>query len=486
VPDVAIPTVSLEPHGSAREGKAMLGALTWGLIVFLAVAPLPLASARPLAWTALALATALLLGLAITCELVDPVPSAALARLRMPLAMAGLVALWFGVQSLPLDIAAARAQIWDSAAHALGRATTASISLARELSLDRLLRLLTYAGSFLVAWRVGRRAEGANTLLRAIAAIGALYSIYGLIIYFSGNRTILWYPKWAYKLDLTSTFVNRNSFATFAGLALIASLALMAQLLAKQVDDRSVRSLVRSSIEAMLWRGIWITAALMITGSALLFTHSRGGTAATAIGAIVLLAGAVGAPSLRSRWRISFVALVALAAAVIFAVNGTGVLTRMASTPDPELRFDIDSGTWRAIGDHFLTGTGFGTFQFVYAPYQPPSVGLFVDLAHNDYLENILELGVPAAAVLYGMLLLLVWRCLRGVLRRRRDAIFPCAALGASALVGSHAAVDFSMQMPAVAVTYAVMIGLGVAQSESSNGRDRGRAADRGRGPGFS
>jgi O-antigen ligase len=113
-------------------------------------------------------------------------------------------------------------------------------------------------------------------------------------------------------------------------------------------------------------------------------------------------------------------------------------------------------------------------------------VGLFVDLAHNDYLENILELGVPAAAVLYGMLLLLVWRCLRGVLRRRRDAIFPCAALGASALVGSHAAVDFSMQMPAVAVTYAVMIGLGVAQSESSNGRDRGRAADRGRGPGFS
>jgi O-antigen ligase len=254
---------------------------------------------------------------------------------------------------------------------------------------------------------------------------------------------------------------------------MIAILALMAQVQIKQIDARSLRTFIQTSIEAVLWRGRWVSAALVIVGSALLLTHSRGGTMAALIGAAILIASAASAPSLRTPWRYSFVALGVLAAIAVFAVNGAGVLTRVVSTSnDLDLRFDIDSGTWRAIADNFLTGTGLGTFQFVYAPYQPPAVGLFVDLAHNDYLENILELGVPAAAVLYASLVILVWRCAQGVLRRRRDAIFACAALGASALVGSHAAVDFSMQMPAVAVTYAAMLGLGVAQSVGSTGRN--------------
>ena len=471
--DAAIPT--LDVRNSRPRGAAALGVLQWGLIALLALAPLPLASARPLAWSTLAIAIAVLIVAVAACEFLDPTPSATFNPLRVPMAMATVVAVWAGIQCLPLNVSALRSEIWDSASRALNSAVVPSISVARELSLDRLLRLLTYAGAFLAAWRVGCRATGANALIRTVAAAAVVYSLYGLVVYFSGNQTILWYPKWAYKLDLTSTFVNRNFFGTYVGLGLIATLVLMAQVLTRRIDDGSFRSLMFHSVEGILRQGMWLTFALVILGSALLFTHSRGATAATLIGVIVLLAATTSAPSLRSRWRISFVILVAVIATVVFTLNGTGVLTRIASTPDTDLRFDIDSGTWRAIGDHLLTGTGLGTFRFVYAPYQPPSVGLFVDLAHNDYLENVLELGVPAAAMFYGMLLVLVLRCVRGVFRRRRDAIFPCAALGATALVGSHAAIDFGMQMPAVAITYAVMLGLGVAQSESSARSERAR-----------
>ena len=468
VADAAIPIATPDAHDPRPRGALLLGGLQWGLTALLALAPLPLASARPLAWSTLAIATAALIVVVAACELVDPTPFATFDPLRAPMALATVVALWAGIQCLPLDVSALRSEIWDSASRALDSAIVPSISVARELSLDRLLRLLTYAGAFLAAWRVGCRATGANALIRTVAAAAIVYSLYGLIVYFSGNQTILWFPKWAYKLDLTSTFVNRNFFGTYVGLGLIATLVLMAQVLTRRIDDGSFRSLVFQSVEGILRQGMWLTFALVILGSALLFTHSRGATAATLIGVIVLLATTTSAPSLRSRWRISFVILVAVAATVVFTLNGTGVLTRIASTSDSDLRLDIDSGTWRAIGDHLLTGTGLGTFRFVYAPYQPPSVGLFVDLAHNDYLENVLELGIPAAVMFYGMLLVLVLRCVRGVFRRRRDAIFPCAALGATALVGSQAAIDFSMQMPAVAITYAVMLGLGVAQSESS------------------
>jgi hypothetical protein len=57
---------------------------------------------------------------------------------------------------------------------------------------------------------------------------------------------------------------------------------------------------------------------------------------------------------------------------------------------------------------------------------------------------------------------------MRGVLVRQRDAIFPCIGIAASILVGFHALIDFSLQIPAVAITYVFLLGVGVAQSRSS------------------
>jgi O-antigen ligase len=468
----AIPTTAAAMPDSRPRGAAIRATVKMILIGVLAIAPMPLASARPLAWSLLALASGLVLVVAAMAEFFDPTPASVLAPLKIPIALGVAVALWIAAQSLPLAASSGFAPIWDMAGQAMGQAPTPSISVARAESLSHALRLLSYAAVFLVAWRVGLASAGAAAIFRAVSMIGAVYSLYGLIVYFSGNQTILWFPKWAYKLDLTSTFVNRNFFAAFVGLCLMANLALMAEAFAKHIDGRSPRTLVQSSIECVLWRARWTAVGLVIMGSALLFTHSRGGALVTLIGAATLVASTWSAPSLRAPWRVPFAALAVLAAIVVFTVNGGGLLSRIVNTAvETDLRFDIDSGTWRAIADHYAIGTGLGSFQFIYAPYQPQSVGLFVNLAHNDYLENMLELGVPAAAMFYAMILLLVFQCALGVVRRRRDAIFACTGLGASALVGSHALVDFAMQMPAVAVTYAALLGVGVAQSVGTKRR---------------
>jgi hypothetical protein len=60
-----------------------------------------------------------------------------------------------------------------------------------------------------------------------------------------------------------------------------------------------------------------------------------------------------------------------------------------------------------------------------------------------------------------------------GVFQRRRDGIYPAIAVAATVLVGVHAVVDFSLQIPAVAVTYAAILGMGVAQSFSTTTRRR-------------
>jgi O-antigen ligase len=118
------------------------------------------------------------------------------------------------------------------------------------------------------------------------------------------------------------------------------------------------------------------------------------------------------------------------------------------------------------IADRPGTGHGYGTYEQTFRLYQDRSAGLFlVDKAHNTYLEHAAELGVPATVLLYLGPLILFLFCLRGVFMRRRGKIFPLLAVSATVLVAVHALVDFSLQIPAIAVTYAAILGMGVAQS---------------------
>src|SRR6185312_2204322 len=89
--------------------------------------------------------------------------------------------------------------------------------------------------------------------------------------------------------------------------------------------------------------------------------------------------------------------------------------------------------------------------------------------AHNDYLETIVELGLPVASALFLSMASLLWICLRGVQRRRRDALFPCIGVGATMLVAIHSLFDFSLQMPGVTATYWLLMGAAVAQSFNSS-----------------
>ncbi len=58
----------------------------------------------------------------------------------------------------------------------------------------------------------------------------------------------------------------------------------------------------------------------------------------------------------------------------------------------------------------------------------------------------------------------------RGVPRDYAEAAkwYPCIGVAATALVGAHSFVDFSLQIPAVTATYCLLMGAACAQSWSS------------------
>src|SRR5260370_33626129 len=50
--------------------------------------------------------------------------------------------------------------------------------------------------------------------------------------------------------------------------------------------------------------------------------------------------------------------------------------------------------TWQIFVHHPVTGTGLGTLQIVYPPYESLYDGKIVNHTHNDYLEALAETGL--------------------------------------------------------------------------------------------
>jgi O-antigen ligase len=117
------------------------------------------------------------------------------------------------------------------------------------------------------------------------------------------------------------------------------------------------------------------------------------------------------------------------------------------------------------ICDAPLLGLGLGTFQDAYPLYSNNVVPLIVDKAHNDYLEFAAGVGLPAAIAWWTAVVWLVVKCVRGAFKRRLDKHYAILGVATSVLVGTHSALDFSLQIPAVALTFATLLGMGVAQS---------------------
>ncbi|MBT3398905.1 MAG: hypothetical protein HN420_02835, partial [Rhodospirillaceae bacterium] len=255
----------------------------FGLLAILVLAPLPFGSNRLWAWSFLSIVIGLLTLLWTYGVVRMPGSIRIPVRRHLPATiMFGLAIIWFLIQASGLTPAAWDHPIWAEAAAALGREKTfGAISLDPNASFDGAMRLLAYGAVFWLALHFGRSRRLARRILWAIVISGSVYSLYGLAVQFSGSNTILWFDKWAYGDVVTSTFVNRNSFGTYAGLVIIAAFGLLTW----EADEAASLGIANRvgivhMIDSMGARVFGLLVALFITGSALLFSASRGGPVA--------------------------------------------------------------------------------------------------------------------------------------------------------------------------------------------------------------
>lgn len=292
-------------------------------------------------------------------------------------------------------------------------------SVRRPLTLDR---WGAYNALFAMSVPLSVLVLGAQAYQRArqralatVIAIGLFSAALGVFQFASGPNGPLYLYRISNNGSAIGLLANRNHQGVFLGtlIPLIAAYAAIA--FGREARRRADG---RVTGDARRW-GAAIVAAMIVP--VVFATSSRAGVASVALG----VAGAmlVAMPHYREAVRSTQVAkrthhksTIASRPWFRFALLGIGVLGFVGfaivavglaqgnaidrlladGNADPELRAPIWQATWHAVREFLPFGSGAGSFVRTFQIYEPRALltPLYINHAHNDYLELMLEYGV--------------------------------------------------------------------------------------------
>ena len=445
--------------------------LVFGLLMLVVMlAPLPFGSNREWSWT---LCTVLIATISLVWAGGATLRLESISTKLNPAIIALLLAVcaWAILQTTSWTPQSWHHPLWQMSGETLSLPLAGSISLSRDDTFTALLRLLTYALVFFVIYQLCRSRDRAYFAIRLLAIAGIAYAAFGLFNYWAGTGKLFWFYDISYTKNVRSTFINRNSYATYAGLMLLCALAWLYHAIETPRSNRlyNMASGRPMQLEEFLTRAWLPLTAILLISASLVLTHSRGGFLSAAAGGTAMLLALNSRHHYASGLARAVILLAAAAAVLVFVTTSEVLLKRMGDIDTENVgRLVTYELTAQPLNDGDFRGLGYGTYANSFRLYRDERIQGYNDKAHNTYLENIFELGLPAALLLFTSIGWLALICFNGIRTRGRDWVYPSLGFAATVLVGVHALVDFSLQIPAVAITYACILGVGVSQSYSS------------------
>jgi len=318
-----------------------------------------------------------------------------------------------------------------------------------------LLLFLAYLILLFLAVQAFRTLEDWRGFVWFGMGLGFLVSGFGILQHLTFNGKLYWFREMRYGGIPFGPYANRNHFAGFA--ELILPLALVPLVLGRVRRER--------------WPVVGLFAVIPI--GALFLSASRGGIAGFAVelGLLALL-------MIRRRTlgkQLLAAGTVLLTALLLVSWLGVGqILQRFSSLQSLEVttakRVSMMRDTWRIFLDHPLTGTGLGTLQVVFPPYETLYDGKIVNHSHNDYLEALAETGLLGGLCCAWFLGVLLSESLRRLRELNNSFAGTLQVSGLIACTGLlvHSLVDFNLHIPANAILFFLMAHLATAEIQQA------------------
>jgi O-antigen ligase len=219
--------------------------------------------------------------------------------------------------------------------------------------------------------------------------------------------------------------------------------------------------------------------AAAVMASTIFLSGSRGGMAAFAVQIILLAAFLL---KQRRNWTAPFAlaGFLALSLILLLWLGGGDLADRLTSLHtearaglSSATRLTVDRDALKIFAHRPLMGWGLGVFGVIYPSFSSLSTSSKVGMAHNDYLQLLVEMGAAGFVVALWFLVALfrsARRKLNHATSATNAAVTLAALLGISGIL-VHSLVDFNLQIPANATLFYVVCA--VAAMEPSFSRHR-------------
>jgi O-antigen ligase len=396
-------------------------------------------------------------GLALAAMWLVPAQSQITRLGKIALAVAMLAVTWVALQLVPLP-----PQLWQSlqgrgflvdSLAAFGMPNPwLPLSLSPSNTAEALMSVVPAIGFFCCGLQLPYNKR--LIFVAAIVLAAVLNVVFGLGVKYAPPGTDSIFAVFSKSSSISGFFLNRNFFAALLYVSIPMLVALLLQMVARGRLNKFTALVLGIIYLGIILVGLAVSASrtgiLLSMGSLMLAPFlARGVWTATGNHAVS---------------RLALIGM--LVGFVVMGQFGLVAISRFAQIDSVnEQRFTMYSITARAIGQYLPWGSGFGSFVPVYQRYELPAdmVGnAYINHAHNDWLEIILEGGLPMAAFLVIFLAyaivatFVIWR---RPLTQATD-LAPRAASLAVWFLMLHSLVDYPLRTPALMAVFGLCLGL--------------------------
>jgi O-antigen ligase len=288
-----------------------------------------------------------------------------------------------------------------------------------------------------------------------LMSLGFFVSVFAILQHLTSNGKLYWVRTIRSGGLPFGPYVNRNHFAGLA--ELVIPMALVPLALGKVRRERLFLVVLFAVVPIV----------------ALLLSASRGGILSFVVQMVILFLLLL-IRRIRSRQVLVGGVVVLCAVMAVSWIGVQQVLQRFSEIQSTEVtgskRAAMRKDTWRIFLDHPLLGTGLGTLEMVFPPYDSLYDGKVVDHAHNDYVEMLAETGVLGGLCCAWFLGVVILHSLKGLeeLESSFGSVLNLSGLIACSGVLVHSLVDFNLHIPANALLFFVSAHLAAVRLESS------------------
>lgn len=296
----------------------------------------------------------------------------------------------------------------------------------------------------------------ANTrmLLILICALGALDALLGLLQVMGGADSPLYLYEYTNRGSPSGIFANENHSAVFSACVML--------VLARLMIENAIQKR-RGAISFLAPLGYLVILSIALVGSSRAgFVAILGALVVSGLMALLSYPNHLGAKgSAKKMGRMPAISVrILIVSAILFTATLPALFYAFGRLPafadlvakDPleDIRLQLFQVLWVMVKDHWLVGVGFGAFEQTFHIYEPTELlrPRYVNQAHNDWAQLIIEGGLLGVAILVGLLVWIISAIARlkdGILLANSKRIFWLALF---ATVAFASVVDYPLRAP--------------------------------------